>query len=105
MTCVNVPYLVVKASLLDHVDEDIVSLAGNLNSLLGNVAKNSNGNSRSASGLVSRRFKAGKENKKLEDDQHTRGMGACSPATRECRVVDQCPAKLSKSEVKIHHPD
>lgn len=98
-------YLVVKASLLDHVDEDIVSLAGDLNSLLGNVAKNPDGNPGSAFDLVSRRFKAGKENKKLEDDQHTRGMGACLPATRGCRVADQCPVKLSKSEVEIHPPD
>lgn len=83
------------ASLLDHVDEDIVSLAGDLNSLLGNVAKNPDGNSRSIFDLVSRRFKAGKENEKLEGDQHTRGMGACLPATRVCRVADQLPAKLS----------
>lgn len=42
------------------------------------------------------------ENEKLEGDQHTRGMGACLPATHVCRVADQLPAKLSKSEVKIY---
>lgn len=52
-------YLVVKASLPDHVDEDVISLAGDLDSLWGNVAKNSDGNSRSVFDLVSRYFKAG----------------------------------------------
>lgn len=44
----DAPYLVVKSSLLDHADEDMVSLAGDLNSLRGNIAKNPDGNSRSA---------------------------------------------------------
>jgi hypothetical protein len=46
-------YLVVKASLPDHVDEDVVGLSGDLNSLSGNIAKNSNGNSWAAFDLVS----------------------------------------------------
>lgn len=58
----DVTHLVVKASLLDHGDEDIVSLTGDLNSLLGNIAKNPNGNPRSAIEVVSRRFQAENEN-------------------------------------------
>ena len=45
-------YLVVKTGLLDHRDEDVVSLTGNLNSLLGNIAKNANGNSRAGEGVA-----------------------------------------------------
>lgn len=36
-------HLVVKAGLLDHGDEDVVGLAGDLYSLLGNVAEYANG--------------------------------------------------------------
>ena len=39
-------HLVVKTSLLDHGDEDVVGLAGDLYSLLGNVAEDANGNAR-----------------------------------------------------------
>lgn len=96
-------HLVVKTGLLDHVDEDVVSLTGDLNSLLGNIAKNSDSDSWSAFELVSRRFnvegKGGNENR--EGDQHTRGMGACLRATRGCRVADQLPGKLSKMKARF----
>jgi hypothetical protein len=49
----DVTYLVVKASLPDHVDEDVVCLSGDLNSLFGNIAKNSDGNSWAAFDSVS----------------------------------------------------
>lgn len=44
-------YLVVKAGLLDHADEDVVSLTGDLYSLLGNVAEDANGNARTREGV------------------------------------------------------
>lgn len=46
-------YLVVKSSLLDHADEDVVGLAGDLYSLLGDVAEDANGNTRAADRLIS----------------------------------------------------
>lgn len=45
-------YLVVKTGLLDHRDKDVVSLTGNLNSFLGNIAENANGNSRTGEGVA-----------------------------------------------------
>jgi hypothetical protein len=45
-------YLVVKTGLLDHRDEDVVGLAGNLNSLLSNVAEDANGNARTREGVA-----------------------------------------------------
>ena len=45
-------HLVVKTSLLDHGDEDVVGLAGDLYSLLGNVAEDANGNARTGEGMA-----------------------------------------------------
>ncbi|KAI6776976.1 hypothetical protein HG530_000921 [Fusarium avenaceum] len=53
----NATYLVVKTSLPDHVDEDVVSLSGDLNSLLGDIAKNSDSDSRAAFNRVSQHSK------------------------------------------------
>lgn len=44
-------HLVVKAGLLNHGDEDVVSLAGDLYSLLGNVAEDANSNARAREGV------------------------------------------------------
>lgn len=57
LTLCDATHLVVKASLLDLGDENMIGLAGDFHSLFGNVAKNSDGNSRSAIELVSRRCK------------------------------------------------
>lgn len=97
----NATYLVVKTSLPDHVDEDVVSLSGDLNSLLGDIAKNSDSDSRAAFSRVSQHSKHSR-NEKLKGSQHTRGMDVCQPATRECRADDQLPVKLSKSEIDLH---
>lgn len=45
-------YLVVKTGLLDLGDENVVGLAGNLHSLLGNVAEDTNGNTRAREGVT-----------------------------------------------------
>ena len=45
-------YLVVKTSLLDHGDEDVVGLAGNLHALLGNVTEDANGNTGAREGVA-----------------------------------------------------
>jgi len=66
-TSKGLSYLVVKAGLLDHGDEDVVGLAGDLYSLLGNVAEYANGDT-------------------------SRGRAADLLATGVCRAVDQLPA-------------
>jgi len=43
--------LIVETSLLNLGDEDVVGLASNLNSLLGNITKNANGNTRAGEGV------------------------------------------------------
>lgn len=45
-------HLIVEAGLLDHADENVVSLAGNLYTLLGNVAENANGDTRAGEGVA-----------------------------------------------------
>lgn len=44
-------YLVVKASLLDHGNEDVIGLTGNLHSLLGNITEDANSNARAREGV------------------------------------------------------
>ena len=45
-------YLVVKAGFLNLGDEDMVGLSGDLNALLGTVAKDTNGNARAGEGVT-----------------------------------------------------
>lgn len=45
-------YLVIEASLLDHGDEDVVGLASDLNSLLGDVTEDADGNARTGEGVA-----------------------------------------------------
>lgn len=45
-------YLVVKTGLLDLADENVVGLAGDLHSFLGNVAEDTNGNARAREGVT-----------------------------------------------------
>jgi hypothetical protein len=45
-------YLVVKAGLLDLGDENVVGLASDLHSFLGNVAEDANGNARAREGVT-----------------------------------------------------
>lgn len=45
-------YLIVEAGVSDHADEDMVGLAGDLASLLGNVVEDANGNARTVRKLV-----------------------------------------------------
>lgn len=45
-------HLVVKTGLADHADEDVVGLAGDLDTLLGNVTEDTNGNARTGEGVA-----------------------------------------------------
>lgn len=44
-------HLVVKTGLPDHADENVVGLAGDLDTLLGNVTEDTNGNTRTGEGV------------------------------------------------------
>lgn len=43
--------LIVETSLLDLGDKDVIGLASNLDSLLGNITKNTNGDTRAGEGV------------------------------------------------------
>lgn len=43
--------MIIKPGLLDHSDEDVVGLAGDFDSLLGDVAEDANGNARAGEGV------------------------------------------------------
>ena len=48
---VYLSHLVVKTSFLNHADEDVVGLAGNLDSLLGNITEDTDGNTGTGEGV------------------------------------------------------
>lgn len=53
----NAANLIVEAGLLDLADEDVISLAGDLNTLLGHVAENADGDTGTGEGVaVDKRF-------------------------------------------------